>query len=135
MTHRQIRNGVVKGGLGSEVDKADGGNEARTYILAFPAKALPRPCPVEGCSGQASTRTATGVHFCHRHERDTVVILEEVNLSHPRCPLCDILVPWKDMNGTHRRTSQCYRGAERKIRQLAAEEEREVIVRDFSAYG
>ena len=32
--------------------------------------------------------------------RDTVVILEEGNLSHPRYPLCDMLVPWRSLNGT-----------------------------------
>ena len=46
-----------------------------------------------------------------------------------------MLVPWKDLNGAHRCTAQCTRGAERKRRRLAGEEEREVTVRDFSAYG
>ena len=41
----------------------------------------------------------------------------------------------EDLNGTHRRTSQCNRGAERKRRRLSTEEEREVTARDFSAYG
>ena len=75
------------------------------------------------------------VHFWHRHVRDTVVILEEGNLPHPCCPLCDIMVPWKALNGTHRRTEQCNRGAERKRQKLATEEEMEVTDRDFSAYG
>ena len=46
------------------------------------------------------------VHFWNWHVRDTVVILEEGNSHHPRCHLCDMLVPWKDLNGMHRRTSQ-----------------------------
>ena len=33
------------------------------------------------------------VHFLHRHILDTMVILEEVNLPHPRCTQCDMLVP------------------------------------------
>ena len=74
------------------------------------------------------------VHFWHRHVRDTVVILDEGNLPHPRCPLCVILVPWKALNGTHNRTTQCTWGAEQKRQRLAAEEEREVTVRDFRAY-
>ena len=44
--HRQIHKGVAKGGLGSEGCEADGGdrgNNPRTYILAFPARAGPRP--------------------------------------------------------------------------------------------
>ena len=75
------------------------------------------------------------VHICHWHVWDTVVILEEGNLPHPRCPLCDMMVSWKALNGMHRRTAQCTRGAERKRRRLVDEEEREVTVRDFSAYG
>ena len=46
-----------------------------------------------------------------------------------------MLVQWNSLNGKHRRTEQCTRGAERKRRRLAAEEEREVTDRDFSAYG
>ena len=63
------------------------------------------------------------------------VIMEDGNLPHPWCPLCDMLVPWKALNGTHRCTSQCTWGEERKRWQLATEEEREVTTRDFSAYG
>ena len=73
------------------------------------------------------------VHFWHRNVRDTVVILEEGNLPHPLFPLCDMLV--EALNGTHICTAQCNLGAERKRWQLAAEEEREVTARDFSAYG
>ena len=57
----------------------------------------------------------------HRKIRDTVMILEEGNLTHPQCPLCDMLVLRKALNGMHRRTSQCKRGAEWKRRRLAAE--------------
>ena len=48
VTHRQTQHGVVKGGLVSEGNKADRGNNPITYRLEFPAKAGPRPCPVEG---------------------------------------------------------------------------------------
>ena len=47
----------------------------------------------------------------------------------------DILVPWKSLNGTNRRTEQYTRRAEQRIQSLAADDEREAIVRDFSAYG
>ena len=103
--------------------------------MAFPARAGPRPCPVEGCSGHASTWTAIKVHLWHRQVRDTVVILDEVKLPQPRCPLCGMLVNWKALNGIHRRTAQCTQGADWKRRKLAAEEEREVTARDFRAYG
>ena len=75
------------------------------------------------------------VHFWNRHVRDTVVILEEGNLPHPQCPLCDMLVPWQSLNGSHNCTSQFNKGAERKRRRLAAEEERAETSRAFSAYG
>ena len=75
------------------------------------------------------------MHLWHQHIRDTMVILEEGNLPHPRFPLCDMLVPWKALIGTHRRTEQCTWGEERRRWRLAAEEEREVTARDFSAYG
>ena len=112
--HCQTQQGVAKGGLGSEGGEVDGGDEPRTYILTFPAKSGHRPCPVEGCSGRASTLTAMRVHFCHRYFGENVLILDEGNLSHPLRPLCDILVPSKALNGTHRCTAQCNRGAEQK---------------------
>ena len=65
-------------------DSAAGG-EPRTYWIDFPTKGGPRGCPVEGCPGRAGTRTAMRIHFCNRHVRDIVIILEEVNLPLPRC--------------------------------------------------
>ena len=35
------------------------------------------------------------VHFVHRHVQDTVVMMEEGNLPHPRCLRCDLQVPRK----------------------------------------
>ena len=75
------------------------------------------------------------VHFLHGNVQDTVVILEEVNLPHPRFPQCDMLVPWRTLNRRHLITAQCTRGAERKRRQLAEEELRESMERAFQAYG
>ena len=99
-----------------ERDNADGGDETMTYRMEFPARVGPKPCQVEGCSGRALTQIEMRVYFWHQSIRDTGVILDEGNLPHPRCPLCDMLVPWKALNGTHRRTAQCNRGAERKRR-------------------
>ena len=119
VTCRQTQHGGDTGMLGSEVDKVDrGGDKPRTHRMAFPTRAGPRPCPVEGCSGQVSTRTAMKLHFWNQNVIDTVVILEEGNLPHPRCPLCDMMVPWKALNGTHRHTAQCIQVAKRKRRQL-----------------
>ena len=74
------------------------------------------------------------VHFLHRHVFDTVVILEEGNLPQPRCARCDMLVPWRDLNGRHPATAQCDRGAERKRRRIAEAETRESAERAFTAY-
>ena len=78
--------------------------------MTFPEKVVPSPCPFEVCSVWAVTRTAMLVNFWYRHVRDTVVILEEGNLPHPRFPLCNILVPWRFLNGMHQRTAQCKKG-------------------------
>ena len=83
VAHRQTQHSVVKGGLWQEAEEEFGGDGPRTYRMAFPAKAGPRPGPVEGCSGRASTQTAMMVHLWNRHVRDTVVILEEGKLPHP----------------------------------------------------
>ena len=64
-----------------------------------------------------------------------MVILDEGNLPHPRCARCDILFPWRDLNGRHPDTSQCARGAERKRRRLMEAELRDILERDFKAYG
>ena len=104
MAHHQTQYGVTKERLGQEGNEVARDDKPSTNRMAFTTKAVPRPCQVEGCSGQASTQTATIVHFWHRHVRDTVVILEEGNLSHPWLPLCDMLMPWKALNGTHRCT-------------------------------
>ena len=63
------------------------------------------------------------------------MILEEVNLPQPRYPLCDMMVPWWDINWMHWRTRQCKKGEDQKRRRLEAEEERAVTSRAFSAYG
>ena len=56
----------------------------RTYKIKFP-QGNRRQCPVEGCPGVSETRAAMRVHFVHWHVHDTVVILEEGNLSLPLC--------------------------------------------------
>ena len=69
------------------------------------------------------------VHFFHRHVRDTVIILDEGNLSHPLCPCCKMLVTWLALNGRGLDTAQCVYGVEWKHRRLKEEE------RAFQAYG
>ena len=62
------------------------GREPCTYRMAFLTAGVLRNCPIEGCLGQAATRTAIRVHFFHPHVRYTVIILDERNLPHPWCP-------------------------------------------------
>ena len=64
-----------------------------------------------------------------------MVILEEGNPSHPWFPLFEILVLWRSLNGSHKHTVQCKKGAEQKQRCLAVEEESTVTSRAFIAYG
>ena len=64
-----------------------------------------------------------------------MIILEEGNLPHPRCSRCDILVPWRSLNGKHHDTAMCRSGAERKRRQMADTELQESTERAFEAYG
>ena len=81
------------------------GEEPRTYRMEFLDKGGPRSCPEEGCLGRAETRTAMQVHFLYRQVLDTVVILEEGTPPHPRCTRCDMLVPWRELNGRYPATS------------------------------
>ena len=62
-------------------------------------------CQVEGCQGRAATRAGLRVKILHCHLQYTVVITEEGKLSHPRCHLCYILVPWMALNGLHPNTA------------------------------
>ena len=75
------------------------------------------------------------VHFFHEHVQDTIIIFEEGNLPHPRCPWCDIFLPWRALNGRNLATSQFTKGAEGKRRWMVEEELREITERAFQAYG
>ena len=74
------------------------------------------------------------MHFCSRHVRDIMIILEEVNLPHPRCSRCDMLVPWQALNGRHHNTTMYRKGTERKRRWMAEKELRDSMERSFEAY-
>ena len=49
----------------------------------------------------------------------------------PRCENCDMLVPWRALNGRHKDRSMCRSGAERKRRRLTEAEIRESTERAF----
>ena len=75
------------------------------------------------------------VHFPHRNFRDSTIILEEGDFPHPQCPHCDILVPWKALNGRHTATAQCDKGEERKRHRLEEEEMWKRAASALQAYG
>ena len=54
--------------------------------------------------------TGLRVHFLHRNMWDIVIIEEEVNPPHPRCPRCNILLLWEVLNGCHPNTTSCKKG-------------------------
>ena len=74
------------------------------------------------------------IHLWPWHIWGTVVIMEEGNLYHRQCPVCDMLVPLWSLILLPMSTSQFKKGVERKQRRLAEEEEREVTSRAFSPY-
>ena len=84
VVHPQTQHDMAKEKSGQVGDEEGKGDKIRPFGMAFPVKEGPRHCPVEGCSGQAEKWTLMRVHFWNRHSHDTVLILEEGKLSHPR---------------------------------------------------
>ena len=74
-SHLQIQHSVENGRSRQEVNEESGGDNTRTYRMAFIVKAGPRPFTVEGCSGRVMILTAMRVHFWNWNGRDTAVIL------------------------------------------------------------
>ena len=64
-----------------------------------------------------------------------MIILEEGNLPHPRCPRCDMFVPWRALNGRHKNTEMCRGGVDNKRRRLAEAEVRYSAEMAFEVYG
>ena len=65
-----------------------------------------------------------------RQVGDTVIILEEGNLPHPRCEECDMLVPWRSLSGRHKDTEMCRSGAVKNRRRDTETEFRESTERE-----
>ena len=65
---------------------------------------------------------------------DTIVTLEEVSRSYPRCPQCDMFVPQKALNVWNLTTILCRQGTESKWHHLEEEEEQEGKDRALTAY-
>ena len=133
-SHRMTQHGNAKEEQWSWNASAMGG-KPRTYRIDFLTKGGPRGCPVEGFPGRAGTRAEMKMHLCNWHVREILIILEEGNLPHPRCSRCDMLVPWRALNGKHHDTAMCRSGAEQKRRRMAEIELGESTEMAFEAYG
>ena len=82
---RRVSGGGVRSNKEGNIEKQLRGQGNRVMIPQFQVQGLPyvllkragpRYSQVEGCSDQAVTCTAMRVHFCPRHLRDTLVILD-----------------------------------------------------------
>ena len=93
--HRRVGSGVSgvtspgpeRENPGNLVDAHPPTPPPRLYRVSFPRAYGLVGCLVEGCRGQASTRTNLRIHFVHFHMRYTIIILEEGNRHHPFCSL------------------------------------------------
>ena len=122
--HKQTQHGKSEGGR-RKLDTTAPGGEPQTYKMAFPNAGGARNCLVKGCQGRVATRTEMRVQFLHQYFMGTVIILEEGNLPNPQFPRCEIMVPWKALNGRNVTTAQCAKGADQKIWRLAEDETRD----------
>ena len=61
-------------------------------------------------------------------------IVEEINLPHPQCPCCNILVTCTALNGRQPKTAQCKKGEEINRHGMAAEELQESTEHYFRSY-
>ena len=77
------------------------GRVPKVYQISCPEKRGRQTCSVEWCPVRMSTRTAMQVHFVHRHVLNTVVMMEEGNSPHPRCPQCNMRPPQRVLNERH----------------------------------
>ena len=79
-------------------------------------------------------QTRLRVHLLHHHVKGKVLIMNEGDLPHLHCLLCDILVPWEALNGLHLKMDLCSKGLERKRLRLVVEAARAGTEMEFLAY-
>ena len=58
--------------------------DPQTYHVKFPRAVGPQECLAEGFQGRVAMWKGLRVHSLQFHVRDNVIIMEEVNLPHPR---------------------------------------------------
>jgi hypothetical protein len=91
-----------------------------TYNVSFPSRNDYIVCPVEGCTGRATTRGSLRRHFIFKHPQHTVTILEKAPLPH--CTRCDMHVPATALAGGHGATLLCHQGHVLKQKSAAEED-------------
>ena len=124
-----------KGGGDTEAMENPGrGGRDTKFPNCFPGEGRPAELPGGGIPGTSCNEDGNAGALTAPECLDTVVILEEGNLSHSHCTRCNILFPRRALNARHPATSQCDRGAEQKRRRLAEAETREISERAFEAY-
>ena len=91
--------------------------------------------PVVVCGEHALTCANLCIRFVHHHVQYTIVIMEEVNCLQPRCPACDMSVPWAEMNNRCPTTMICAWWGNRKRQWISEEESQAGVATAFQAYG
>jgi hypothetical protein len=114
-----------------EADRPDApGRQPASYRVSFPGLLSSVDCPVEGCSGAATTRNNLRRHFAHRHFHDQLCILEEGPVPLPKCERCGMHVSYQALNAGHFNTAYCRSGTDRVRQRFAladARRAREVV--------
>ena len=84
------------------------------YYISFPKTQKSILCPVNRSVGREVIHTNLRLQFLHHHVQYTIIILEEVTLTHPQCELCDIFFLRRYINNMHQNTKSCATGVESK---------------------
>jgi hypothetical protein len=125
---------------GEVLDTEDGrpddpGRQPALYRISFPKTVSSVVCPVEGCSGAATTRNNLRRHFAHRHYHDKLCILEEGQVPLPKCERCGMHVSYLALNRGHFDTAYCRIGADRVRQRHALEDVRRACEVVFTVNG
>jgi hypothetical protein len=82
------------------------------YQVSFPLYCQSIACPVEGCTGKASTRANLWSHFMYKHLEDDIVMMEEGAL--PICLYCGMITSYSSLASRHKNVWQYKQGKEIK---------------------
>ena len=75
------------------------------------------------------------VQFYHWHPWYSIVILEEVNQPHPRCPQCATFSPEEALNHVQPTSVMFWRRTEKNLQRLVVDDTEERMERVFLEYG